>query len=87
MKMGTRVSQYVHFIIYQTASETRGGGRERLGGACVEGDAEAETQQNEKKRGEVKMLGNVLGGGMERVGVKRLTGLLREVASCWKGLS
>lgn len=35
MKMGTRVSQYVHFIIYQTASETRGGGR-------GEGGAESE---------------------------------------------
>lgn len=29
--MGTRVSQYVHFIIYQTASKTRGGGCDRLG--------------------------------------------------------
>lgn len=31
MKMGTRVSQYVHFIIHQTASETREGGCEGLG--------------------------------------------------------
>lgn len=30
MKMGTRVSQYVHFIIYQTATETRGGGCDGL---------------------------------------------------------
>lgn len=30
MKMGTRVSQFVHFIIYQTAPETSGEGCEGL---------------------------------------------------------
>lgn len=77
MKMGTRVSQYVHFIIYQTASETRGVGCEGLGKGRREGAAEGdgESEQGQRVEGRGQNMGELSGrseGGVGQVGVDRI---------------
>lgn len=70
--MGTRVSQYVHFIIYQTATETRGGGCDRLQrkekrGGVVVGSGWT-TRWRERERGDVTMSVGWLEGGWDNLG-------------------